>query len=328
MEVSGRTAAALLDEVATGRIDGERARLTPLPTGFDPLDKVLGGGLRAQDLAVLGGRPGVGKTVAALQWARHLAQQGHTAIYVCYEHSELTLLGRLLALELGTLARPDEVPALDRLRALARDLVLGAPTLGELAATPLGEEAYGRLAAYAERLWLVRASGATTGPRELEVLVDRHARDGTVLFVDYLQKVAVSPDVPDDERVTRVAETLKELAMSRSVAVVGIAAADRPGLTSRRLRLHQLRGSAGLAHEADVVIVLNEKWGAVAKAHLSFNPVRAETFRHFVVFSIEKNRDGPAPMDLEFRKDFESYRFEPAGGFVGETLVDDVLFEE
>ena len=74
----------------------------------------------------LGGRPGVGKTVASLQWARWMAMQGNTAIYVCYEHSPHSLLGRLLALELGSLARPDEVVELTRLRTIAQEVALGA----------------------------------------------------------------------------------------------------------------------------------------------------------------------------------------------------------
>jgi hypothetical protein len=55
---------------------------------------------------------------------------------------------------------------------------------------------------------------------------------------------------------------------------------------------------------------------------------RARTYRQWVVFSIEKNRDGPALVDLEFRKDFANFRFESHGSFVAEQLVDDVLFEE
>jgi hypothetical protein len=46
------------------------------------------------------------------------------------------------------------------------------------------------------------------------------------------------------------------------------------------------------------------------------------------VFGIEKNRDGPGLVDLEFRKDFANFRFDSHGSFVAEQLVDDVLFEE
>ncbi len=33
-------------------------------------------------------------------------------------------------------------------------------------------------------------------------------------------------------------------------------------------------------------------------------------------------------MDLEFVKNFETYRFDQRGGFVAEQLVDDVLYTE
>ena len=64
------------------------------------------------------------------------------------------------------------------------------------------------------------------------------------------------------------------------------------------MRLQHLRGSTALAHEADVVITLNEKWTAVSKSHLAFDAIRAKTYRQFVVFSVEKNRAGPARVDM------------------------------
>ena len=67
-----------------------------LPTGFDPLDDVLAGGIRQGEVVLLGGKPGVGKTIASLQWARAMAQRGVVAVYLCYEHDEVTLLTRLL----------------------------------------------------------------------------------------------------------------------------------------------------------------------------------------------------------------------------------------
>ena len=56
--------------------------------------------------------------------------------------------------------------------------------------------------------------------------------------------------------------------------------------------------------------------------------MRAETFKRKIVMSVEKNRGGPAAMDLEFTKDFGSYRFDPDGTFVTERLVDEILVEE
>jgi len=314
----------LLERTLAGPLGSHEANVV-FPTGFDPLDAALGGGVGARDLMIVGGRPGVGKTIAALQWARSIAMQGPAVVFACYEHAERALLARLFALELGTLARPDELATLDRVRGLASGFVFGTRSLDDLLSDPLGEEAYGRIRSYAGRLHLVRASGVTTGLPELAAMIEATADGIGALFVDYLQKVPVAGVAEEAERVHRVVCGLKELALSGDVAVVAVAAADRPGADTRRARLHHLHGAVSLEYEADVALLLNQKSLAVSKAHLAYDGVRAEAFRRYVVFSIEKNRNGPAPLDLEFRKDFVNYRFETNGQFVAEALVDDLL---
>ncbi len=324
--VAVATAAELLAGVGP---TAPKARSTQFTTGFQPLDDVLSGGVRPQDLVLVGGRPGVGKTVATLQWARWMAMQERTAIFVCYEHSPHALLGRLLAMELGSLARPDDFVELARLRTIAQEVALGAVPAEALTTDPLGAAAYERLRAYGPRLVLIQGSGTRTGIAELTRIVAARRDGPTALFVDYLQKIPMFDNATGaEERTTHLAERLKELAMSAEVPVVALAASDRDGLVTRRLRLHHLRGSTALAHECDVAILLNEKAISVSKAHLAFDPVRAEQFKRWVVFSVEKNRDGAADLNLEFRKDLANFRFDPDGGFVTESLVDHVLYEE
>jgi replicative DNA helicase len=49
----------------------------PIPTsGFPDIDKQLGGGLRPGRLMVFAGRPGMGKTILGLAFARHVAESG------------------------------------------------------------------------------------------------------------------------------------------------------------------------------------------------------------------------------------------------------------
>ena len=324
--VAAATAAELL---ATSRGPHAPTRAMRFITGWQPLDDILGGGFRAQDLVVLGGRPGVGKTVAALQWARTIAMEGSTAIYVSYQHSPHSLLHRLLTLELASIARTDEVTDLTRLRTIAQEVVLGAAPAAHLTVDPLGEEAFRRLEAYGPRLRLVQASGLRTGVVELSRILSEQRGGATALFVDYLQKIPIDGRLqPDGPRTTFLAERLKELAMIGEVPVVVVAGADREGLTSRNVHLHHLRGSTALAHEADLVMILNDKTRAVSPTHIEFDPVRAEEYRRWMVLSVEKHRDGWADVHLEFRKDLASYRFDPHGGLVTETLADRVGFEE
>ena len=315
---------------------GEGKTFVPIPTGFQALDHTLGGGVRAGDLVLVGGAPGVGKTIVALQWARNIALAGCTVIYACYEHEETAMLGRLLALELGELPQAGDYDTeLEEMRLGIQEIASGSSrALSDvLQGEGMISRAYEHIESYGTRLWLVRASSAHTTIDKLDqMVVERRKADphgNIVLVVDYLQKVAMHPE-PDveAEKITRVTEALKDMALGYKIPIISVVAADKEGLQSRRLRLHHLRGSSALMYECDVALILNDKFNTVSKVHLAYDPVRAETFRDWVVFTVEKNRGGPNLMDLEFQKDFLHFRFHPEGGMVAEKLVDERVYSE
>ncbi|MFR1759907.1 MAG: AAA family ATPase, partial [Christensenellaceae bacterium] len=72
--------AVMLDEVA--REDFPRTS-----TQMAELDRVLGGGVVAGSLILIGGDPGIGKSTLLLQAAYHLARQGGRVLYVSGEES-------------------------------------------------------------------------------------------------------------------------------------------------------------------------------------------------------------------------------------------------
>lgn len=296
-----------------------------LPTGFAVLDHVLEGGLRRGDLTLVGGQPGVGKTVMTLQWARNLALAGLPVTYVSYEHDERAMFGRVLLLEVGGLpARGGLGPSDGEVRRTIRSVARGGASLQDAAVGNLRlRAACGRVAEYQHRLQLLRGTSAT-GLDQLEALLS--GRSGpAALFVDYLQKVPIHDP---RQRERRVGERLKEMALTHDAALVAVVAGDRTGLVERRLRMHHVQGAAALAYEADVVLMLNDKFHVVSRAHVAHHAVRAERFRQQVVVTVEKNRDGPAPVDVEFTKDFPHYRFDPEGAAVVERLVDGRLYLE
>ena len=168
---------------------------------------------------------------------------------------------------------------------------------------------------------LVTGSGAHTDVNAIRDVTREFEGQPVALFVDYVQKVPVFPMVArEGERVGRVIEGLKQLALDQKLVVVAIAAADQAGLDARRLHLRHFRGSTALAYEADAVVVLNDKLAVVSRAHLAYSPTRAEEFHRQVVFSVEKNRNGSPDINLEFEKDFGHYRFHPRGRWVAERL--------
>ena len=72
---------------------------TRFSTGFEELDRVLGGGLLPGSLVLTGGDPGIGKSTLLLQMCRHMALSGRKVLYVSGEESLSQL--KLRAVRLG-----------------------------------------------------------------------------------------------------------------------------------------------------------------------------------------------------------------------------------
>jgi DNA repair protein RadA/Sms len=171
--------------------------LERIPTGIGELDRALGGGLVAGQVALLGGDPGIGKSTLLLQALTSMAGTG-ALIYVTGEESveQVALRARRLSLEaanvriaaetqlervLGALeaGRP-RVAVIDSIQTLWSESLQSAP--GSVAQV---RECAAQLTRHAKRagtaLFLVghvTKEGAIAGPRVLEHIVD------TVLYFE------------------------------------------------------------------------------------------------------------------------------------------------
>ena len=340
-----RTLAQVMSEANDMVVRGDLTEYVPLPTGFDPLDGMIGGGLRKTELVLLGGAQGIGKTIATLQIARNIAMRsGQFAFYLSFEQTETHLMNRLLCLES---INPPEIDLKSgvRLKDLydiviaerAKSTLRGGADGGGSLQTILRENtrtamALARMNRYADRLILVKASPAVTTLRAIREMTARlcDATGGNVtVFVDYLQKVAIHPERATDEaeKVTIVVEGLKDTALALGVPVWAIVAADREGLKANRLHLFHLRGSSALDYECDIAIIMNNKYHILSKEHVAFNPYQARQYRDWVVFTVEKNRAGRAMQDMEFQLHAPYFAFDPRGQRVQQQLIDDKIIE-
>ncbi len=86
---------------AAGAIDDDELRR---PVGIGELDRVLGGGLVAGSVVLLGGEPGIGKSTLLLQAAAGVAASGATVLYATGEESASQV--RLRAGRLGLAGGP------------------------------------------------------------------------------------------------------------------------------------------------------------------------------------------------------------------------------
>jgi replicative DNA helicase len=306
----------------------------PIRTGFDALDYWTCNGIRQGELLLLGGAPGAGKTTLCLQMARNIAVSGQAnVLYACYEHPPEYVLDRLLVQETIDPAVAGRVTgvSLDEFQALLAEAVRRNPNASpyELVRRhPVVGAAAAELDRYANRFHLVANAARKNDLGTLQALVGEYrakSREPLVLFVDYLQKLESSTSEvrSEDERVTEVVQALKQLALQFNVAVVAIAAADKAGIAAPRLRLSHLRGSSALLYEADIAVIMNDKWQIIDRDHIVFNTHKAQQFRDWVVCTIEKNRSGRNLVEVEFQKRFEYCCFNPVGGKVSERLYEE-----
>ena len=196
---AGRSFAALGGASKLQALVDIRPRDVPRqPTGVEEFDRVLGGGLVAGGVVLIGGDPGIGKSTLLLQALGRLAQTGESVLYVSGEESgeQVALRAQRLQMDVGGMqllaeinlekildtlsqTRP-AVAVIDSIQTLWSDALQSAP--GSVAQV---RECAAQLTRFAKQsgtcIFLVghvTKEGALAGPRVLEHIVD------TVLYFE------------------------------------------------------------------------------------------------------------------------------------------------
>jgi replicative DNA helicase len=262
-------------ESLIGRIDAVPAggpAPDSVPTGFPSLDRMIGGGLRREDLTVLAGDVGSGKSSLALAVAIRAARAGAPTLVLSGEMSPDRMLERALAMEGGA--------AIDDLRQGRLD--------------PESRAAVGAAAVRLRDLPL--RLQPLTGDRFDEVTDSLDQVPGRALVVVDSLQLMPAPHATTrlDERVALAVRALKALAVARHLAV--LATSQRPGLRrdrpDPRPTLDDLGGLDTIKQAADLVLALYRE-----EMYRPGQGVEGAT-----ELIVAKNRNGPTGfVDLYFR---------------------------
>src|SRR5687767_14283771 len=195
---AGGFAAALTRSEPVGYTEIESQDDSRFASGIAELDRVLGGGIVAGSLVLIGGAPGIGKSTIVLQMADHLGRGGAKVLYVSGEESErqIKMRGERLAIVADNLfilpetnlqnilaatekMRPDLL-VVDSIQTVYSERVESAP--GSVSQV---RDVAGELMIFAKRsgtpVFLtghVTKEGSIAGPKTLEHIVD------TVLYFE------------------------------------------------------------------------------------------------------------------------------------------------
>ena len=270
-----------------------------IPTGFPDLDKLLGGGLKKQEMVVLAARPSIGKTALALNIARNVAmksvpnQRRKSVAFFSLEMSAEQVAQRLLCTEskvpLSSISDGSFLPE------ETKRLAAGVDSLSDanLFVDPTGGLSIFELRAKARKL------------KEADAGLD-------LIIIDYLQLMRAGDVSSRDGRqveVSAISGGIKKLAKDLNVPVLVLSQLNRevektPNNKTVRPKLSNLRESGSIEQDADVVIFLHRDRDEAKETN-------REAARNGVesLLLVEKNRNGKTgevkvqffPSLMEFR---------------------------
>lgn len=245
--------------------------LRGLATGLRDLDTYTNG-LQPGHLWVVAGRPGMGKSVAASDFARAVAiHQRQPVIYFSLEMCEQELNDRIASAESGVKYRRIQTGQLTE-----EDWTRLTKALGNMADAPL---------------YIDDTPGATI--TEIRAKARRLAQRNALglVVVDYLQLMEGVGGKANDNRereVARISRGLKLLAKELAVPVIAVAQLNR-GPEARMDKVPQLadlRESGAVEQDADVVVLLHrEDYYAVKRGKEVSRPGEVDLI-------VAKNRHG------------------------------------
>lgn len=213
-----------------------------MPTGFEALDRALGGGLKGGRVVVLGARPSVGKTSLGQQIGIGVAQQGH-GVLIC---SQEMPRGELV----------------DRASANLAGVDLGAISEGSLS-----DDDWSRLSAAIEQ---VRACPLYIDDQPSLTLLDIRAKarhvgrrsDLKLVIIDYLQLCSGSAQRGSSRHheIEGLSRGLKALAKELDACVIVLSQLSRDvAKGAREPTLADLKESGAIEEDADVAVLLDPR---------------------------------------------------------------------
>jgi replicative DNA helicase len=235
--------AAILAAEAAYRREGQ---LTGVSTGFEDLDKLLGG-LHRSDFVILAGRPSMGKTALATNIAFHAAKRfaesngedGAVVAFFSLEMSSEQLATRILA---------------EESRIGSEDIRRGKLSDRDFDGLVQASQTLARIPLYIDDTAALSIAGLRIRARRLK----RQTKDRLGLIViDYLQLLSASGN--QDNRVLEIAEitrSLKALAKELDVPVLALSQLSRQVemRDDKRPQLSDLRESGTIEQDSDVVM--------------------------------------------------------------------------
>ena len=278
-----------MEENASLEVDRDQ-HLAPVPTGFNDIDKLLGGGLQRSDLVVIAARPSLGKSTLAFNIAHHAAERGMVAGIFSLEMSAEQIAIRLVSgvtginshyLRMGLLSEAQKQQEYD----------------GLLSELPI----------YIDDTPFQTIVDVRGKARRLQ---SEHSLD--LLIVDYIQLISGSSGKSENrvQDVAEISRSLKGIARDLDVPVIALSQLSRAPeqRPNHRPMLSDLRESGSIEQDADIVAFIFREDKYITKEEWERKNPNDAYPQNIVELIVAKHRNGPTgSIPLYFREDIVSF---------------------
>ena len=211
-----------------------------IPIGFEDFDRLFKGWMPGR-LIIPAGRPGMGKSVITLNWAKNVAKLGHPALIFSMEMTRREVMWRLFSdvaqINIDKFQNSSFTDVEWVRLKQAREKVRKLPIAIDDQASSIAQ--------------------INTAARRF---VQGYGKPGLIV-VDYVQRLDVPGKDRPDLEVGNNIKALKTLARQLETTVVAVCQLNRgnEGRADKRPQMSDLRDSGQLEQEADVVILIHRK---------------------------------------------------------------------
>ena len=231
----------VLRQVIDGLEASDRGERPPMvPTNIPGLDAALGGGLRGNEVTVVGARTSVGKSAFACWVAVQAARAGKRVVYVSREMPSRDVMARLVSIVAGVPVRISD--GTTNWTARQRQAVLDAAAM--------------------VKGWPMVIRDDVKSIAHVSALVENEPPD--LLVVDHvgIMDSGLGPKASAFEKATKVSGDLRELALdsnSKGMAVLGLCQINRTGADQDAPRIHDLKGTGSNEEDAGTIMLLHRE---------------------------------------------------------------------
>ena len=233
----------ILHDVLDAWGNRKAGKLSGIPSGFYDLDDILSG-FKKNDFIVVAGRPSMGKTALALNFARNISSDSNYSIgFFSLEMSSDQLVERLITSEAkidGNLVRTGRLPKNEWKKLSNAANILSQTNI------------------YIDDSADLNIMELRAKARQLKA-----EKNISILFIDYIQLLnAPGRTESRQQEISYISRSLKALAKELNIPVVALSQLSRAveSRTDHRPIMSDLRESGAIEQDADVVLFIYRKF--------------------------------------------------------------------